>query len=302
MRIQQLRAFASVAESKSFTRAAERLYLSQPAVYQQVRQLEREFGFPLVHVVGKEVRLTAAGSHVYAFARETTGSLDRLESLLDVLRASEGKRVRIGAASYFGPVAWAAERIRARQPDFAVDFTTLKPAAAVEALRRNEIDFAFFGRGFVPDGLDAEPCGKNLIIPVAVPHHPFASRRRLSARTFFSTPVISYAGSSAKLAVDSWLEAHGIRSVSYAAQSDSSLAIKAMAISLGVPALVVKHAIYHELVHGLLVELPVTGMNIGYELFVVYRKEWLSSAGLELLQELRALEAEDTTSVIHLPS
>src|SRR5581483_12302317 len=61
MQLQHLRAFYEVATSGSFTRAAEKLYLSQPAVTHQVRALETELGFPLLERLGRRVRLTPAG-------------------------------------------------------------------------------------------------------------------------------------------------------------------------------------------------------------------------------------------------
>lgn len=289
MRVEQFEAFARVAERRSFTRAAEDLFLSQAAVYQQVRQLERELGVPLIHVVGKDVRLTVAGNRVYGFANSMTADLAQLKQSLEVFKAGERNLVRVGAASLFGNIAIAIERVRARDPEVAMEFRTAKPAEAVDLVRRGEVDFAFFGLQFVPDDLDSELCGRNQIVPVVTPQHPFASRRRITPKEFFSEPVITYAGSSGKAAVDEWLAAAGIRNASYAATSDSSLAIKAMAMSMGKPALVVRAAIYHELVHGHLVEVPVRGMDIYYDLYVVFRLEWLTRASQEVLEELRSL-------------
>lgn len=296
MRVEQFEAFARVAERRSFTRAAEELFLSQAAVYQQVRQLERDLGMPLIHVVGKDVRLTAAGNQVYTFASSITSDLSNLRSALEAMKATDRSRVRVGAASLFGNIAIAIERVRARESEIAMEFRTAKPAEAVELVRRGEIDFAFFGLQFVPDDLDSELCGRNQIVPVVTPQHPFASRRRITPREFFAEPLITYTGSSGRAAVDEFLTAHRLHDVSYAATSDSSLAIKAMAMSMGRPALVVRAAIYHELIHGHLVEVPVRGLDISYDLYVVYRSEWLTSAGQEVLEELRAMWAQNSGS------
>lgn len=68
MKVDQLLSFRCVADERSYTRAAERLFLTQPAVYSQVRQLEVECGAKLFYVHGKEVLLTPAGRELYTFA------------------------------------------------------------------------------------------------------------------------------------------------------------------------------------------------------------------------------------------
>ena len=67
VQFQQLRTFYEVATTGSFTRAAEKLYLTQPAVTQQVRALETELGFPLLERQGRRIRLTPAGEALLAY-------------------------------------------------------------------------------------------------------------------------------------------------------------------------------------------------------------------------------------------
>ena len=66
--LQQLRLFEAVARQRSYTRAAEELHLSQPAVHIQVKRLEENMGLPLIEQVGKKLLLTRAGEEVYAAA------------------------------------------------------------------------------------------------------------------------------------------------------------------------------------------------------------------------------------------
>ena len=65
----QLKLFESVARNLSFTRASEELYLTQPAVSTQIKQLEREVGTPLFERLGKKIYLTEAGREMYEFSR-----------------------------------------------------------------------------------------------------------------------------------------------------------------------------------------------------------------------------------------
>src|SRR5581483_2641091 len=97
MQLQHLRAFYEVATSGSFTRAAEKLYLTQPAVTQQVRALEAELGFPLIERRGRRIRLTEAGDALLAYPPRLLALLDEG---LNAAREAAGRAeqtLRLGA-------------------------------------------------------------------------------------------------------------------------------------------------------------------------------------------------------------
>jgi DNA-binding transcriptional LysR family regulator len=97
MRLEQIRLFREVAEQKSFTLAAKRLYVSQPSVSQQIATLERELGFGLFERSSKKVVLTPAGSFFY----ETVAC--ELETLEDAI--AQARRISEGAQGTIdGPV------------------------------------------------------------------------------------------------------------------------------------------------------------------------------------------------------
>lgn len=250
MRLEQLQSLVRVAELKSYARAAEALFLSQPAVYQQIRQLERYAGTSLVYVVGKEVRLTPAGEQVCDFAKSVIDAHKLLESKLD---PSLPGAVRLGGASFTGFMAQAVARIRASIRGVIVEFHTLSPQAAIELVRKGEIDFAF-GATFAPEDMDSLPCGFSQVVPIVSHNHPLAARGHVSIGEFFSEPHIAFATGTPRRAVDNWLVHNNITMVKVAARSDTSMAAKLMAIEFGLPALVVREAVSHELSEGVLVE------------------------------------------------
>jgi len=86
--LQQLRLFEAVARHRSYTRAAEELCLTQPAVHIQVRRLEEIVGLPLIERVGKSSWLTRAGEEVYA---ATVAVLDQLRGLVGEIADMKGK-------------------------------------------------------------------------------------------------------------------------------------------------------------------------------------------------------------------
>ena len=80
--LRQLQVFERVARRLSFTRAAEELYLTQPAVSMQIRQLEEAIGLPLFERLGKKIYLTQAGEELYQLSRSIAHQLDEAEALI----------------------------------------------------------------------------------------------------------------------------------------------------------------------------------------------------------------------------
>ena len=104
--LQQLRLFAAVARNKSFTRAAEEVNLTQPAVSIQVKRLEERIGMPLTEQMGKKLHLTAAGEHVFDACRDVLQRLKDLETELDDLRGEVAGPLNVtvvSSAKYFVP-------------------------------------------------------------------------------------------------------------------------------------------------------------------------------------------------------
>ena len=272
MKIDQLLSFKRVADERSYTRAAEKSYLTQPAIYSQVRQLETECNVKLFYVSGKEVLLTTAGHDLYVFAETVAAAYEEFNAASRDHAFVKDHQVRIAALSYFGVLSAATERLRAEDPGCVVSFQSYHPSAAMELIRTGEMDFGFFGAAFRQEGFTFEQCDENEIIAVVPPGHMLAgTNRRFSELAEF--PLVGYASGSARIAIDTWLAAHPQQKIRYSAQTDSSFAVKTMAIALGSPALIVRQAIVDDLTTGTLVEVPLNDFSASYPLFMVFLGE-----------------------------
>src|SRR3712207_1056163 len=98
----KLRLFAAVAEHEHYSRAAEALSISQPALTVHVRDLERHFGVALFERSGRNVRLTEAGRLVQGFARQILALAVELDEAVDDLRGLRAGQLRIGASTTVG--------------------------------------------------------------------------------------------------------------------------------------------------------------------------------------------------------
>ena len=178
--LQQMRLFEAVARHRSYTRAAEELHLTQPAVHIQVKRLEETMGLPLIEAVGKKLLLTHAGEEVHAATIAVMTRLEELNVTLMHMKGKVGGPLRIAAvtsAEFFMP-HFLGQFLR----DHAEVQPLLKVANREQVIKRltaSEDDFVIMGQ--VPDGmaLAVNPFMDNLLVPIAHPAHPLAHRRRI---------------------------------------------------------------------------------------------------------------------------
>jgi DNA-binding transcriptional LysR family regulator len=190
--LRQLQVFESAATHLNFSLAAKQLYLSQPAVSMQIKQLEENIGLPLFEQMGKKVFLTEAGRELFHFSRAISQQLADMEAVFDEMKGlGKGKFTLsvVNTANYFTPQLLA--RFCQRHPSISVNLQVANRDAVLQQLADNSTDLAILGQP--PDGLDisAEPFLDNPLVVIAAPDHPLAILKRvkfaqLATETFLS--------------------------------------------------------------------------------------------------------------------
>lgn len=145
MELYQLRTFLAIAGESNLTRAAERVHTSAPAVSAQLKALEEELGVRLFERTPKGMVLTPAGERVAAEARRTLGAAQDLRAAAAEWRDALAGTVRMGTVS--DPVALrlgeAFVRVAERHPRLSVHLQQSLSQAAIEHVRRGELDCAY---------------------------------------------------------------------------------------------------------------------------------------------------------------
>ena len=150
--LRQLQCFRAVAQNLSFTRAADQLHLTQPAVSMQVRQLEQQTGIALTEQIGKRIYLTDAGQEVFRYASSILQQVDEMDDVLNKMKGLSGGRLRIAAissANYFAPRLLGV--FHQRFPDVRVSMDIKRQEHVIKQVADNEVDMAIMGQP--PDDL-----------------------------------------------------------------------------------------------------------------------------------------------------
>lgn len=192
----QLRSFLAVAELGNYTHAAQRLFLSQPGIYQHVRQLEATFGTKLVEQHGKRVVLTQHGRFVYEYAKKLEQEEAELFQRLRDDESLSGGTVSIAAGSTAGEfllprIAVAFQR---RYPDIAIRVAVLGTVDEVDrSVLDRRFDLGFHSDPVPREGLTKTPFVQDELVGIAPPGHRFVkSGRRIAARTVATEPFIAF--------------------------------------------------------------------------------------------------------------
>lgn len=180
--LKQLRYFIAVAEDLSFTRAATRLHLSQPAVSVQIRHLERELGVDLLRRTSRSVELTEAGHGLYDDLRRLFADLERARDR--ACRTHEAAEATLRIA-YTASVAYRAlplilDELATGAPHIGVVAHQAWSMRAIEAVLLGEADVALVREFAGADGLCAEVIGREPLAAFMSVRHPLAARRHLT--------------------------------------------------------------------------------------------------------------------------
>ncbi|MBN2906523.1 MAG: LysR family transcriptional regulator [Rhodobacteraceae bacterium] len=210
--LRQLRVFQAVAHHASYTRAAEELNLTQPAVFAQVKLLEDRLGLPLMERIGKRIYLTDAGQVVVEGARDTLEGLDRMKMRLADMRGLREGRLRIAivsTAQYFLPRLLGA--FCTENPGIEVALTVTNRQAVLARLVGNEDDLCILGTP--PEGLDviATAIADNPLEIVARHDHPLVGSHNIPPERVAREPfILREPGSGTRLAGERFFTARGL--------------------------------------------------------------------------------------------
>jgi len=269
--LKQLQTFIEVAREKSVSKAAERLFVTQPAVSMQIRQLEEAFGLSLIEPVGRNIQLTNAGHEFHSHALAVVSQLKDLEaSMADHVGTKKGRidLAVVSTAKYFVPMLLV--RFSQLLPGIEIKLRIDNRENILGMLARSEIDLVIMGRA--PNTLDCEatPFATNPLAIVSAPDHPLSRRKRLSIDALKDFEfVVREQGSGTRAAMERLFAQHDLP-LKVAMEMPSNETIKqAVMAGMGLSFLSLR-TVRHELAGGHIALLDIGGMPIMGKWYVTH--------------------------------
>lgn len=229
MNLSHLRYFVELAHTQHYTRAAERLCITQPSLSHAMAQLEMELGVPLFEKDGRNISLTRFGKQFLICAEQSLSTLD--EGVEELQRVSRGEGViRLGLLRTLGIdlVPSLASRFLAERPGREIRFTfhTGATQQLLEGLSAKRFDLVFCSRPPADLGLTAVPISRQDLVLIAPRNHPLASVHAVNLADTLPYPQVYFSrGSGLRGVVDGlFAQIGGTPRIAYETEEDQVIA------------------------------------------------------------------------------
>jgi DNA-binding transcriptional LysR family regulator len=274
MEFSQLEFFVTVVEEGSFSRAALRVYRTQPAVSIAIRRLEEEIGSPLFERSQKTPVLTDTGELLYDYAKRILALRDQAFNVAAELKSLQRGRVRIGAnestSLYLLP--HLILEYRARHPEVMVEiFRQSSDRLPREVLDRN-VDFALMAFEPVDDDLESFPVLRDELVLITHPEHPLAKLRSVTVEELGNQPFLAHnvkTGSRYKV-METFAQHHTPLNITLELATVETIK-RFVQLKIGL-AFVPRMCVTDELERGSLVSVPVEDLTYLRTLWVTHRR------------------------------
>jgi DNA-binding transcriptional LysR family regulator len=267
--------FRSVVDLGSLSKAAEAHHIAQPSASSRIRSLEAQLGFAVLERSPTGSRPTPEGQLVAEWASVVLQAADEMAAGVASLRAERTGLLRIAAsytiAEYLLP-PWLDQFLENRAND-SVTLDVTNSRAVIERLDSGAVDLGFIESPTAPPTLHQQTVGRDELIAVVSPRHPWARARRVDLDVFCSTPlVLRERGSGTRDALREALTALGREMPTSALDLGSLSAVRIAVINGSAPTVISRLAVSDDLSTGRLVEVDVDQLRIDRRLLAVWPK------------------------------
>jgi DNA-binding transcriptional LysR family regulator len=288
-----------VADLKSFSKAADDLFLTQPTVSGHILSLEHSLSLRLFDRTGREVRLTKAGE---VFLRYASKILSSRKDLLNALSEySQGIRGELSLGASTIPGEYLLPKLmghfKKEHPHFTLSLKIADTKEVVQLVLQGDVELGMIGGKLNHNSLHYEKYEEDEIIVVAPSGHPLTKKKKGDLADLLEEPwIIREEGSGTQMAVEKGLRKKGksLKQFNVVMEMGSTSAVKeGVKVGLGL-AFISKRAVEEELKQGLFSRIHVEGIDpISRQLYIVsHRGRTLSPIGMEFLRFLHRNRVE----------
>lgn len=276
MDLRRLEVFAKVFECRSFSRAAEEVYLSQPTVSGHIKSLEEELGVRLFDRLGREILPTRSADLLYEYAQRILALVQEAQRAMDAFLGRLRGELVVGGSTI--PGQWVLPafigRFRLLHPEVKVTLKIGDTRQIVEQVLSGELEAGLVGATMEEERLSFTPLMDDYVCLAAWPGHPYGDS--LKAKDLGTVPLVfREPGSGTRMFLTKALKKAGLEvsDLNVAAEMGSTMAVvQAVRSQVGL-GFVSRRAIVEELAAGRLTEVAVAGLDLRRRFYLVVRKK-----------------------------
>ncbi len=275
-----LQLFITVAEKKSFSKAAEAHYMTQPAVSQYIRALEDQIGMRLLERTNKYVHLNKAGEIVYHYGKEILGLYTTMQNLVDDLTNKANGPLAIGASYTFGEYVLPRmiAELKRNYPDIEPTVTIGNTVRIADLVAGHQLDAGIVEGHFNRKDVHIEPFAEDEMFIVASPTSKLCSKEGLTHRDLENeTWIVREKGSGTREATEKLFQIYGINPCRFMHFSSTQPIKESVAAGLGI-SLLSKWAIQKEVRYGDLKIIGIDGLPLLREFSIITKSPFRTRA------------------------
>jgi DNA-binding transcriptional LysR family regulator len=290
LNLNQLRALYCVVKTGAFAKAAEELCVTEPAVYIQVRSLERDMGFTLLDRFGKELRPTEMGKLLYDYAEKIFNLVEEatyaVKELQDIRRGSLWLGTAKALAQYLMPVIIST--FQDRHPHISIHLDERSSRELVDGILQHRLELAIVARFPYPGRVDVIPFTRDELILVASPRSKLLTKDSVNLKDLTTEPIIfTDAGSATKFNIWQEFEKRGLKPESIIEAGNTEF-IKYLVKNDKGYAFLSNICVREDIRKGELIAIPLTEGSFTMEIDIIHLKgKTLSPAAATFLRFLK---------------
>lgn len=293
MDLKQLEIFAKIVDLKSFSRAAEAVYLTQPTVSGHIQSLEEELGVKLLDRLGREVSPTKAGKVLYDYAKRIVALRDEARQALDQLMGRMKGEIVVGGSTIPGEYLLPAiiGRFRDKYPEVTVVLKIGDTAEIINKVLEGECEAGIVGSKVDDNRLEYREFVKDELVIISSSGYPLQKKGDFTAKELGSIPfIMRERGSGSRMTIEKRLSEIGVdpSGINIVAEMGSTEAVKqAVKAGLGI-SIVSSMAVKEDIRHKTLKVIPFKGKRFLRSFYIVtHRGRTVSPIGQKFLEFLK---------------
>jgi DNA-binding transcriptional LysR family regulator len=278
MELNQLKVFCEVVKKKSFSKASEAVFISQPTVSLQIRALEQELGTRLLDRQGREVRTTRSGEVLYEYALRILQLADEARQAIEQLKGLIKGELTIGASTipggYILPDLLA--EFKRKYPGIELDLVVGDTKEIVQKVLDNEVELGVVGTKEKSDKLIFDSFTTEKLVLIIPAHSHWFTSASTTVEELKKVPyVLRESGSGTRTTIKRKLEEIGVKEtdLNIVMRLGSTAAVKRAVESGAGVSIVSEKAITNEIKLGSIKKMPIEGLELDREFFVVHKRQ-----------------------------